>query len=155
MKHRGLHRDFLDLLRLFARHQVEYLVVGAHAMAVHGVPRATGDLDLWLRPTSENAARAFAALAEFGAPLADHGLRSEDLAGPGLVYQLGLPPRRIDLLTSLTGLQFDQAWEHRLEVKVADLLVPFLGREDLIRNKKATGREKDLLDARILEGQKD
>ncbi len=151
MTAQGFHEDFLDLLRALAATNARYLIVGAHAMAVHGVPRATCDLDIWIDPAAGNAARVWAALGEFGAPVADHGLTVADLQTPGTVYQIGLPPRRIDLLTSVSGLGFEQAWERRLEMPVAGISVPFLGRDDLIRNKLASGRDRDLLDVRLLQ----
>ncbi len=150
----GLNQDFLDLLAALRDSEAEFLVVGAHAMAVHGVPRATGDLDVWVRPTAENSARVLAALVRFGAPLGDHGVVRGDLQTPGTVYQIGLPPRRIDILTSLTGLSFEAAWSGRVEVHVAGLSIPFLGRDELILNKRATGRDKDLVDAGLLERHK-
>lgn len=153
MSRNVFHRDFLDLLRAFCKHDVDFLVVGAYAMAAHGVPRATGDLDVWVRPTAENAKKVHAALAEFGAPLDEHKVHPEDFTQSGTVYQIGLPPRRIDILTSISGVSFEQAWPGRLEVKIGELTVPFLGKRDLIRNKKASGREKDLLDAKTLQEQ--
>lgn len=149
----ALPSDFRDVLRLLLAAQAEFLLVGAHAMAVHGVPRATGDLDLWINPTLENARKVYDALAAFGAPLAEHRVTPEHLAQPDVVYQLGVPPRRIDILTSLSGLDFAAAWQNRVDVAIGDLRVPVLGREDLIRNKQATGREKDVYDARLLESQ--
>lgn len=146
----GLNEDFFDLLRELAAASAQYLIVGAYAMAVHGVPRATGDLDLWVCPDRENAARVLAALVRFGAPVERHGLTVEDLATPGTVYQIGLPPRRIDLLTAVSGLVFQEAWNNRLEMIVAGVPVAFLGRDDLIRNKKASGREKVLFDLALL-----
>lgn len=148
----GLNDDFLDLLRAFVEAEVEFVVVGAHALAVHGVPRATGDLDVVVRPSAGNAARVVSALRSFGAPLDAHGVGETDFSSPGAVYQLGLPPRRIDLLTSLTGVGFDEAWSGRTELQVADLKVPFLGRDALLRNKRATAREKDLADLELLSG---
>lgn len=147
------HRDFLDLFRAFCKHQVDFLVVGAYAMAAHGVPRATGDLDVWVRPAPENAKRVYAALVEFGTPLDEHKVHPEDFTQRGTVYQIGLPPRRIDILTSISGVSFEQAWPGRLEVKIKEVTVPFLGKPDLIRNKQASGREKDLLDAKTLQEQ--
>ncbi|HXT50577.1 MAG TPA: hypothetical protein VN811_06015 [Thermoanaerobaculia bacterium] len=146
----GLNDDFLDLLRALAEAEVVFVVVGAHALAVHGVPRATGDLDVLIRPSSENAARLVGALRAFGAPLDAHGVSEHDFTSPGSVYQLGLPPRRIDLLTSLTGVDFDDAWASRVEVRIEELIVPFLGRDALLRNKRATAREKDLGDIELL-----
>ncbi len=154
MTHVGLNQDFRDLLEALRDCGVEFLVVGAHAMAVHGVPRATGDLDVWVRATRETAGRVLDALRRFGAPLERHGLLPEDLETPGMVYQIGLPPRRIDLMTSATGVDFDSAWLERIEVEVEGLVIPFIGREALIRNKRATGRDKDLVDLRLLEKRK-
>jgi len=148
----GLNDDFLDLLRALVEAEVEFVVVGAHAMAVHGVPRATGDLDVVVRPSGENASRLLTALRAFGAPLDAHGVGERDFSSPGAVYQLGLPPRRIDLLTSLTGVTFDEAWAGRVELVVAGMSVSFLGRDALLRNKRATAREKDLADLRLLAG---
>src|ERR1041384_6826048 len=119
----GLNEDFLDLLRALREAEVEFVVVGAHAMAVHGVPRATGDLDVVVRSSAENAARLVVALRAFGAPLDAHGVAEADFASPGAVYQLGLPPRRIDLLTSLTGVDFEEAWAGRVDIDLGGLRV--------------------------------
>jgi hypothetical protein len=146
----GFNEDFLDILVSLVNSGAEFIVVGAHALAVHGVPRATGDLDIVVRPTAENAGRVFAALREFGAPLEAHGVTSADFETPGRVYQIGEPPRRIDLLTALTGVDFDEAWTSRVLVEVAGMEIPFLGLEELRRNKSATGRDRDLLDLRLL-----
>jgi hypothetical protein len=129
-----------------------FLVVGAHAMAAHGVPRATGDLDIWVRPDPGNAPKVIAALLDFGAPVDALELTVDDLTKPGKVFQIGLPPRRIDILTEIDGLGFDEAWPSHIIVKIADLEeVPFLGWEALLRNKKASGRPKDLADLDLLE----
>jgi len=127
----------------------EVLVVGAHALALHGRPRATGALDIWVRSTRANAERVWEALLRFGAPLQD--LTCEDLTGPGLVYQIGLPPRRIDLLTSITGVTWPDAWSDRVHVDVQGINVPILGKSTLIANKRATGRAQDLVDVAALE----
>ena len=143
-----MNRDFIDMLSALCEAGVEFLVVGAHALAAHGAPRATGDLDIWIRATSENAARVLAALAKFGAPLLD--LTVEDLCKADTVFQIGLPPSRIDILSSISGVTFEAAWPGRIDVTVDALVVPVLGREDFIRNKKATGRPKDLSDLTLL-----
>ena len=148
-----MNEDFLDMLRALARHDVRHLVVGAHALAVHGVPRSTGDIDIWIDPSPGNASRAWAALVEFGAPVAALGVSARDLQAPDLVVQIGLPPRRIDLLTSLTGIEFAEAWDRRALFPVDDLDVPFLDRESLLVNKRAAGRPKDLADVAALEGE--
>ncbi len=145
-----LNRDFLDLLEAFDELEVRFLVVGAHALGVHGVPRATGDLDLWIRPDSENGTKAWQALDRFGASVRAHGLRAEDLATAGTVYQVGLPPFRIDVLTQISGCDFEQAWADRVERTVDGRRLAYLGLASLIRNKRATGRTKDLLDIELL-----
>lgn len=122
-------------------------------MALHGVPRATGDIDLWIQPTEENATRVWSALGYFGAPLGSLGIRESDLHAPGVVVQMGVPPRRIDLMTDLSGLLFEKAWTGRVVCPIGGLQVPFLGRADLIRNKRATGRPKDLADLHALNEQ--
>src|SRR5690606_25001568 len=127
-----------------------FLVVGAHAMAVHGVPRATGDLDVWIERTAANADKVWRALIEFGAPVEDLAVSRADLEAPGVVIQIGLPPRRIDILTDVTGVDFERAWDERVVIELGGLAVPFLGRETLIRNKRATGRLKDLADLEAL-----
>lgn len=146
-----LNDDFLDALRALLSAGAEFLVVGAHAMAVHGVPRATGDLDIWVRPTTTNAAKVFDALRTFGAPLENHGVLPRDFETPDTVYQIGIPPRRIDVLTSVSGVTFESAWPDRVEVEIAGARVPFIGRSALISNKRASGREKDVIDLRLLE----
>lgn len=130
-----------------------FLVVGAHAMAVHGVPRATGDLDVWVRPDGDNAERVLRALIRFGAPIEAMNVKADDLARPGMIYQIGLPPRRIDILTEISAVDFDEAWASRLTQQIAGLDVPFLGRDALLRNKRASGRTKDLSDVVLLERQ--
>jgi hypothetical protein len=138
------------MLSEFSAAGVEFLIVGAHALAAHGIPRATGDLDIWIRPTRANAERAHAALARFGAPLKD--LTVEDLTREGNVFQIGVPPARIDILTSITAVTFEEAWPRRLVAQVAEgVQAPLLGLEDLLRNKRAVGRPKDLADVAWLE----
>lgn len=143
-----MNQDFVDLLRAFIAHDVRFLIVGAYALAVHGRPRATGDLDVWIDPTAENAPRVMAALAEFGAPLASVSVA--DFSRPGVVFQMGLPPRRIDVLTELSGLTFAEAWPSRLCAPFGVLDVDYLGKDAFIRNKRATGRTKDLADVEEL-----
>lgn len=144
-----MNPDFVAMLSALRDAGAEYLVVGAHALAAHGRPRATGDLDLWVRPTTDNARRVHAALQGFGAPLDD--LSVHDLSAPELVYQIGVAPARIDILTSVTGVRFDEAWPGRITVRIAHLDVPVIGREALIRNKRAAGRPRDLADIAELE----
>jgi hypothetical protein len=143
----GLNQDFRDALILFSDRGVEFLVVGAYALALHGAPRASGDIDLFVRPSSDNAAKVYAALAAFGAPLAAQGVAARDFAAPGVVYQIGLPPRRIDVMTAISGMSFDEAWQGRETATLEGRAIPFIGREAFIRNKQAAGRPKDLADA--------
>src|SRR5206468_12836581 len=128
-----LHQDFVDLLRAFAAADVRFLVVGAYALAVHGLPRATGDLDVWIDSTPANARRAYGALRNFGAPLVN--LREEDLTNPDLVFQMGVAPVRIDVLMSISGVVFDEAWERRTEAIFEGVRFPVIGLDDLVRNK--------------------
>jgi hypothetical protein len=139
-----MNQDFVDLLRAFIDAEVRFLVVGAYALAHHGRPRATGDLDVWVEAEPENADRVMRALRRFGAPLSE--VTAADFARPGVVLQIGVPPGRIDVLTELTGLQFADAWPSRDPGRFGSLAVDFLGRADFIRNKRATGRSKDLGD---------
>lgn len=149
-----MNPDFRDLLAEFNAHGVEFLVVGAHALAAHGLVRATKDLDVWVRPDPVNARRAFAALAAFGAPL--HDLTTEDLTRPGLIFQIGVEPIRIDVITAIDGVEFEEAWPDRLEARFVDQSVGVLSRRHLIQNKRAAGRDQDLVDARRLErGERD
>lgn len=106
-----LNEDFADMLHCLGEAGVEFVIVGAHALAAHGIARATGDIDIFVKPSAENAERVLAALTAFGAPLDSHGIAPADFARPGLVYQIGLPPRRIDLLTEISGVSFDEAWQ--------------------------------------------
>lgn len=146
-----LNPDFRDMLSAFSAENVEYLVVGAFALAAHGVPRSTGDLDFWIRPTRQNAERVLRALGRFGAPLDDLSL--QDLQTHDMVFQFGVQPSRIDLLTSIDGVEFETAWQRRTTTTVAGINVELLGIEDLLTNKKATGRPQDLADVAALEAE--
>src|SRR5262249_22188755 len=140
-----MNQDFVDLLRAFLDDSVRFLIVGAHALAIHGRPRATGDLDLWVDPTPENATRVLRALAAFG--VAMDQISEADFASPGVVvYQIGSAPGRIDILTDLSGLTFEGAWSGRIERPFGEVTVPVIGLDEFIKNKRATGRAKDLGD---------
>ena len=145
-----MNKDFRDILALLIAEEASFLIVGAHALAVHGYLRATGDLDLWVRPDPDNAQRVWRALLRFGAPVDALNLSQADLEKPGIVFQVGLPPRRIDVLTEISGVEFAEAWATRVMQVVDDLEVPFLGREALMRNKRESGRDKDLADLQAL-----
>lgn len=143
-------KDFRDLLAELVGTEARFLIVGAHALSVYGVPRATVDLDIWIDPSPENAKRVWAALAAFGAPLGSLQVRESDFTLPDTVVQFGLPPWRIDFLTGISGVTFDEAWNERVEDRFDDVRVPFIGRAAFIRNKRASGRTKDLADIESL-----
>jgi len=139
-----LNPDFRDMLSALNDAGAEFLIVGAYALAAHGMPRATGDIDIWIRPTAENAHLVWQALTSFGAPLSR--LQIEDLATPDLVFQIGIAPRRIDILTSISGVEFEEAWAKRSNLEIAGQRLNILSRNHLIQNKRAAGRPKDLAD---------
>jgi hypothetical protein len=144
-----MNRDFAEMLSALSAEGAEFLVVGAYAMAAHGYPRATGDIDVWVRPSPENAERVLRALRTFGAPLFD--LQVSDLVSVDTVFQIGLPPNRIDLLTGISGVAFDEAWPSRMRTTVDGIEVPVLGMAHLLQNKRASGRPKDQADLVWLE----
>jgi hypothetical protein len=141
--------DFAEMLSALSAAKADFLVVGAHARAAYGEPRATKDLDIWVRPTPENAERVWRALAQFGAPLA--GLTKDDFARPGITLQIGLPPHRIDILTEISGVTFEEAWPRRIEAQFAGATYPVISKQDYIVNKRASGRPQDLVDANHVE----
>ena len=140
--------DFRDLLALFNVHKVEYVIVGAYALAFHGVPRFPGDLDIFIKPDSENARRILKALDEFG--FKSVGLTLEDFQSADKVVQLGVPPVRVDIITSLTGVSWEEAFSGRAEGKYGDTPVYYIGREQFIANKRALGRKRDFADLEAL-----
>jgi hypothetical protein len=144
-----LDEDLRELLALLTAHRAEFLVVGGHAVAFHGYPRYTEDLDLFVRAESANADRIVAALVEFG--FGDIGLTAADFVADDRVVQLGRAPNRVDLITRLWGVDFDRAWARRVDGTIDQVPVPFLSRDDLIANKRATARPQDLADAAALE----
>jgi len=140
--------DFRDLLALFNAHHVEYMIVGGYALAFYGAPRFTGDLDILVRPDPENAQRVLSALDEFG--FASVGLTKEDFARPDQIVQLGVPPVRIDIITSLTGVSWEEVFAGRGPGTYGDIPVYYIGREQFIANKRAIGRKRDLADLEAL-----
>ena len=142
----GLHEDFRDLIILLIDAGADFVIVGAYALALHGAPRASGDIDLFVRPDPRNAERVFQALTRFGAPLDAAKVTAEDFSRPGTVYQIGLPPRRIDILTELSGVSFDEVWASRVTSELEGRSVAFIGRDAFIKNKTAAGRPQDLAD---------
>ncbi len=144
-----LNRDFRDLFAALNAARAEYLLVGGYAVALHAAPRFTKDIDVWVGTSETNAPRVFEALQRFGAPLAD--ISVADFATPGLVFQMGVPPNRIDILMSVEGLDFGECWSRRVGVPYGDVPIHVVGREDLIRNKRAVARPQDIADAEALE----
>ena len=139
-----MNRDFKDILLLFEKYDVEYLIVGGYAVIRYTQPRYTKDLDLWVRPNKENAAKVCRALREFGAPLIE--VTEADFADTGLQYMIGLSPCAIDFLTSISGLDFDEAWLSKKEFIASECRVYYVSPRDLIISKRATGRTQDLAD---------
>jgi len=149
-----LNEDFLALLSSLLDAEVKFLVIGAYAVGVHGRPRATKDLDVWVEATPDNAVRVLAALKEFGAPIGD--LTAADLDHVGTGFKMGIPPRRIDILTQIEGITFEQAWPTRIEGRfAADVACPVIGFDALVQNKRAAGRPQDLADVAALEKLRD
>jgi len=144
-----LNSDYKDMLQVLLDNGVKFLLVGAYAMGAHGYPRATGDIDIWVEPSADNSQRVYHALAAFGAPL--HEIDEATFIQPGIVFQIGIEPRRIDLMSAVSGVGFDEAYQHRQTVEIEGLPIPILSYDDLIKNKRATGRDKDRLDADRLE----
>jgi len=145
-----MDRDFNEFAELLLDHEVRFLIVGGYALAAHGAPRYTGDLDAWLWVDPINATRVLAVLEEFGVGAVD--VTIEALLNPDLVIQLGYPPHRIDLLTGIDGVSFDAAWDRRVEFDIAERRIPFISRDDLIANKVAAGRPQDIADVARLTG---
>jgi len=143
--------DFVDMVECMRLEACDFVIVGAHALAAHGSPRATGDLDVFVRPDPDNALRVFRALARFGLPVSAHGIRPADFATPGMVYQIGLPPHRIDILTQISGVSFDEAIAAAVRGRLGAEEVRCIGFDALLANKRAAGRPKDLGDVAVLE----
>jgi hypothetical protein len=144
-----LSRDFKEFVELLIKNKAEYLIVGGYAVAIHGYPRYTGDLDIWLNPTPENAKSIVKTVNEFG--FSSFNLTESDFTKPGNVIQLGYPPLRIDLLTELDGVSFNECFINRKEVEMENLIVNFIGYEDLLKNKRESGRLRDMDDIENLQ----
>jgi hypothetical protein len=143
-----LNDDYKEMLQLLKSNEARFLVVGAYAMGAYGYPRATGDMDIWIMASGANSQKVFKALKEFGAPLTE--INEAAFAARDIIFQIGVAPRRIDIITSIDGVDFDQAWQRRVEIDIDGLNVPFISKPDLLKNKESTGRDKDILDAKIL-----
>ena len=147
-----LNEDYRDMLQSLADEKVRFLLVGAYALAAHGYPRATMDIDIWVMPSAENADAVLRALRRFGTPL--HNLAREDLQKDGTIFQIGVAPRRIDIITAASGLQFEDTFRRSFPVDIEGIQVHIPSLDDLICNKRASGRTKDLADAEALESLK-
>jgi len=143
-----LNEDYKEMLQILLEENVKFIVVGAYALGAHGFPRATGDIDIWIEPTAVNAKKVIRSLARFRVPLSD--VNQEDFTEEGIIFQIGVAPRRIDIITIIDGVEFQSAYAKKLLVSVEGLSIPVLSVEDLIKNKESTGREKDALDAKML-----
>jgi len=144
-----LNEDYKEMLQYLVGEDVKFLLMGAYALAAHGFPRATMDIDVWVMPSPENAAAVLRALQRFGAPL--HGLTIADLQKDDTIFQIGVAPRRIDIITGASGLRFEEVFARSAEINIEGIQVRIPSIGDLIRNKKASGRTKDLADAEVLE----
>lgn len=143
-----LNEDYRDILQKLTEEKAEFIIVGAYALGAHGLPRATVDIDIFIKPDRNNSLKVFNALKKFGAALVD--LSPYDFAEEGIVFQIGVPPRRIDIITSIDGVSFQEAYGDKILVTIDGLDLPVLSLEMLIRNKEAVGRDKDLIDVKIL-----
>ena len=139
-----LNEDYKEMLQILLRNEVNFLVVGAYAMAAYGYPRATGDFDIWVDTTLENSQRIYKSVSDFGAPLAE--ITERTFTEKGIVFQIGVAPRRIHIITHIDGVEFHNAYQDKEEVEIENMKIPFLSKSNLIKNKKSTGREKDKID---------
>jgi len=143
-----LNQDYKEMLSLLLDNKVEFILVGAYALAAHGFPRATADIDIFVKPSSANASILYKTLEKFGTPL--ESISKDDFAHPEIVLQIGVPPRRIDIITKIDGLTYDEASKGKEVIEIESLSIPVISKQNLIINKLATGREKDKIDAKNL-----
>ena len=143
-----LNEDYKEILQILLNNDVKFLVIGAYAMGAYGYPRATGDFDIWVEASAENSKKIYKSFSEFGTPLFD--ISRETFAKKGIYFQIGVAPRRIDVITHIDGVIFEEAYKTKKIINIENLQLPFLSKENLIKNKEATGREKDKLDADYL-----
>jgi len=148
-----LNKDYKEMLQILSNNKVKFLVVGAYAMGAYGYPRATGDFDIWVEASLENSEKIYQSLSDFGVPLSE--LTKTTFREERVVFQIGVAPRRIDIITKIDGIDFKKAYSDKQEIEIEDIKIPLLSKEDLIRNKESTGREKDKLDAKYLRGNHD
>ena len=140
-----LNEDYKEMLQILLNNEVKFLIVGAYAMGAHGYPRATGDFDIWVEASTKNSKKIYKSLSEFGAPLSD--ITEKTFAEEGIFFQIGVAPRRIDIITHIDGVIFKEAYQTKETIEIEGLRTPFISKENLIKNKQSTGRKKDKLDA--------
>lgn len=143
-----LNEDYKEMLQILLNNKVKFLIVGAYAMGFHGYPRATGDFDIWVENSLENSKNIYRSLSEFGAPLSK--ILEDTFTKKGIIFRIGMAPRRIDIITYIDGVDFEEAYKAKETIELEGLSLPFLSKEDLIKNKQSTGREKDKLDIKYL-----
>lgn len=148
-----LNKDYKDMLQILLDNEVKFLIVGAYALAVYGYPRATGDFDIWVEINEENSKKILSSLSSFGTPISD--LTERTFMEKGIIFQIGVAPCRIDLITHIDGVDFADAYSSREKIDIEGLTLPFISKENLIKNKKSTGRDKDLVDVKHLEKNED
>ncbi len=147
-----LNEDYKEILQILLSNKAKFLIVGAYAMGAYGYPRATGDFDIWVEASAENSKKLYKSLSEFGAPLSN--VTEKTFAGKRIIFQIGVAPRRIDIITHIDGVAFKEAYKTKEFIEIENLRVPFLSKENLIKNKESTGREKDRLDVDYLKKNK-
>lgn len=145
--------DYRDMLLALRSAEADFLIIGTYALGVHGLVRATKDIDIWVRPTAENAERVWRALLDFGAPL--HGVAQDDFSKPGIILQIGVAPIRIDITTAIDGVDFESCWHNKIKTELFGIDVYVIGRADFVKNKRATGRSQDNVDIDRLESLED
>lgn len=143
-----LNEDYKEILQIFLKNKVKFLVVGAYAMAAYGYPRATGDFDVWVESTLGNSKKIHKSLYEFGSPVSE--ITEKTFTDKGIIFQIGVSPRRIDIINHIDGVKFNNAYKNREIIEIDDMKLPFLSKKNLIKNKKSTGRKKDELDVEYL-----
>ncbi len=143
-----LNEDYKEMLQLLLEEQVDFMIIGAYALGVHGYPRATADIDIWVKPNDINSRKLYKALARFGAPL--DKIKIDEFSMEGIIFQIGVIPRRIDIITKIDGVKYEEADEDKIIVKIEGLKIPVISLDKLIKNKMSTGREKDELDIKTL-----
>jgi predicted nucleotidyltransferase len=143
-----LNEDYKEMLQLLLEEHVDFMIVGAYALGTHGYPRATGDIDIWVKPNNINSKKLYKALARFGAPLGQ--IQIDEFSTEGIIFQIGVIPRRIDIITKIDGVTYEEADEDKIIVEIEGLKIPVISLEKFIRYKMATGREKDELDIKTL-----